>query len=158
MLIKKTHGSYKILNSKERKNILKSIQEQWGCDIPVDDPIFLMNPKQKLFLTSRDIESLNLAEFRVDKIGTYFGMFDKNGLRLSIEGSQIIGPCASKNVIELNRDQIKDWLQGVNIDFKFDSNSFVIIKHDSDFMGCAKSTGNVLMNFVPKARRVKIID
>jgi len=34
-------------------------------------------------------------------------------------------------------------------------NGYFLIKYNDDFLGCGKSTGNKILNYVPKARRVK---
>ena len=45
--------------------------------------------KDKINIINRDIETLNLAGLRIERAGLYFCSFDKYGIRLSIEGSQL---------------------------------------------------------------------
>ena len=75
-------------------------------------------------------------------------------LRLSIEGSQIMGPYAKKNVLELSKEASRDWLKGRDLAVETDCSGFVIVKSGDDFMGCGKVKDNKLLNFVPKIRRI----
>ena len=84
----------------------------------------------------------------------------ENGIRLSIEGSQIIGPKATKNVVEINDEQVKQWLKGEDLEIEDKNNysGFVIIKNKNDFLGTGKIKDNKILNYVNKGRRVNIID
>src|SRR3989338_7405418 len=88
-----------------------------------------------------------------------YGFLENNkGIRLSIEGSQIIGSKAAKNIIELNEGETKLWFKGVDLekDCK-DCSGFVILKHKGDFLGTGKCTNNKILNYVGKTRRVNVI-
>jgi len=144
--------NYEVLNRKEAKKILELIKKQWDADF-VTDKIFLKN-QNDIFLVNRDVFSINLDTIRINSLGLYFGELFDNKLRLSIEGSQIIGPIAKENVVEINETELKQWLRGENIEKQFDSHSHVIIKHKNDFFGCGKAKENVILNYVPKVRRI----
>jgi NOL1/NOP2/fmu family ribosome biogenesis protein len=75
-------------------------------------------------------------------------------LRLSIEGSQIIGKVAKRNVLELDDDLAKKWMSGEDFEIKTELNGFVIIKNRVDFLGCGRVAKGKLFNYVPKERRV----
>ena len=142
----------KILNRKNIKKIIELIKTQWDSDIELDY-VFLRNEKGKIFIVNRDVEKVDLNKVRVNSVGMYFGLMNDNEIRLSIEGSQIVGPNAKKNVLELNDVEAKEWLRGEEL-LKSEEKGFMIIKHDDDFLGCGKSTGEKVLNFVSKARRV----
>ena len=89
-----------ILNSKEKKNISKLISEQFGCDFKFKYEVF-MNPKNKIFILNKDVSKIDLDKLRVNSLGLYFGVKYENEIRLSIEGSEIIGKIAKKKVLEL---------------------------------------------------------
>ena len=91
----------KILNNKEVKQIFELIERQWGARIKLDYG-FLKNNKNRIFIISKDISKIDISKLRLNSVGMYFCETDKQGIRLSIEGSQIVGPKATKNVIELN--------------------------------------------------------
>ncbi len=144
----------KILNTKEIKDIKKRILEQWGVDFKTDYA-FLLSSKNKIYLVSKDIAKLEYEKLRLQVVGLYFGEIMKNKeIRLSIEGSQLIGREAKKNVVEISRSQVKKWLFGEDLRIKTEKEGFVIVKSNDDFMGTGKIKGNELLNFIPKTRRI----
>lgn len=146
----------KILNKKEIKKILVKIKEQWDVDFEVDYGV-LLSPKNKLYLVGREMSEIDLSKIRVNNLGIYFGEITKyDELRLSIEGSQMIGKDVKKNVLELDKEQARDWFKGNDIDFEGSSKGFVILKHEGDFIGSGKHTRDKILNYVPKARRINL--
>jgi NOL1/NOP2/fmu family ribosome biogenesis protein len=147
----------KILNKKEIKSILESINKQWGCDIKLDYA-FLMNQNNRIFLANKELFDIDMKKLRVNSLGLYFGEFSNDELRLTIEGSQLIGPKATKNVLELDDFETKEWLKGTDLDKEIDGKGFFLIKHDEDFMGSGKLKDNKLLNYTPKTRRLAVSD
>ena len=144
----------KILNRKKIKEILALIKKQWGADFKTE-LAFLMNTQNKIFLVNREVFNLNLEKLRINSIGLYFGELKNNELRLSIEGSQLIGKNTKQNIAELNEKQAMQWLKGQDIEIKGQYKGFVILKHKNDFLGTGKYKDGKVLNFVPKARRFK---
>ena len=178
---------FEILNSKEKKKVLKLINERFSSNFETDKTV--MKIKEKLFLINREIEELDFTRLRIERFGLYFANLNikfrtKDNVRLSIEGSQIIGKTAKKNILLLNRGQIKKWLLGEDLlineeQIKNCEPGFVIIKFNNDFFGCGllkenkrknenhkeenKNKEDVLYiqrdfelkNYVPKERRLK---
>jgi len=147
----------KILNSKEIKEIMKLIENQWNAKLKLNHA-FLKNNKNRIFIVNKEISKIDLSKLRINSIGMYFCEIDKLGIRLSIEGSQIVGPLASKNVAEISEEQEKQWLKGEDLEFKGNYSGFLIIKHNNDFLGSGKYTldGRIL-NYVSKSRRITAI-
>ncbi len=143
-----------ILNSKEIKNILKLVKERWEAELN-KKYAFLMNPKNKIFLVNMDISRIDLNNLRINNLGLYFGeIINNKELRLSIEGSQIIGPLAKKNVLDLSEEEAKDYMKGTDLDKKTKDKGFMIIKHKDDYLGTGKSNGEKIYNYTPKERRI----
>ena len=128
----------KILNSKEIKEILKLMEGQWGAKLK-PNYAFLQNNKNRVFIINKDINKIDLSKLRINTIGIYFCEVDKVGIRLSIEGSQIVGPKATKNIVEISELQVKQWLKGEDLEIKENHSDFVIIKHKNYFLGTGKS-------------------
>ncbi|MBC8494835.1 hypothetical protein H8D36_01645 [archaeon] len=147
----------KILNSKEQKNIRKLLKEEFGFEETLEY-VFLINNKQRVYIINRDIERVDLETLRIDAMGLYFGTLEGGGLRLSIEGSQIIGPKANKNILEINDKQFELWLKGVDFEIETTLLGFVLVKYEKEFVGCGRIKNDVLMNFVPKARRLTVVN
>src|SRR3989344_7501095 len=123
----------KILNSKEIKQIYELIESQWGAKLKLDYG-FLRNLKNRIFIINRDISSVDVSKLRINSVGMYFCEIDRVGIRLSIEGSQIVGPKAAKNIVALSDQEAKSWLKGEDIQKKCnDCSGFVIIKNKNDF-------------------------
>jgi NOL1/NOP2/fmu family ribosome biogenesis protein len=95
----------------------------------------------------------NLA--RVEGVGLYIAKEQPDGIRLSIEGSQLIGNQATKNVFEANQEQANQWMLGQEIQVEIKEKGFVIIKFKEDYLGTGKASQGRITNFVPKARRLK---
>src|SRR3989344_4645457 len=147
----------KILNSKEIKEIYKLIEKQWSAKIKLDCG-FLRNNKNRVFIVSRDISKIDVSKLRINSAGMYFCELYGDEVRLSIEGSQIIGPKASKNVVELNDEETRNWLKGEEIEKECSGcKGFVILKHGKDFMGTGKYARNKIFNYVSKTRRISAV-
>jgi len=144
----------KILNSKEIKEIYKLIDKQWGAKIKLDCG-FLRNNKNRIFIVSKDIAKIDLSRLRLNSVGMYFCENDGKGIRLSIEGSQLIGMKAAKNIVELNDDETKKWFKGEDLERECEGcNGFVILKHNKDFLGTGKYSNGRILNYVGKGRRI----
>lgn len=147
----------KVLNTREVKKILKWLKEHYGIKELKIDKAFLKSTKDRLYLISKKVSELETKDLRINLVGMYFAKEDKKGIRLSIEGSQIVGPKAKKNIAKLSKEQMQQWIRGEDIDFKGDLKGFVIIKYGSDFYGTGVYKEGKILNYVPKERRIKKI-
>ena len=148
---------WKVLNSKEVRALAEMVEQQWGCDLSSlsESCGFLEGKTGDIFLISRDIERLDLEHLRIDSLGLYFGEQKNSELRLSIEGSQLIGKAATRNVVEIDDSEFKDWIRGNDLEKSPDNCSgYVLVRHSADFVGCGRCKEGKILNFVPKARRV----
>ncbi len=143
----------KLLNKKKVKEILNKIKEIYGINELKLDYLFYTNSDGKIFLLSKKFGDFDNKNLNINSIGLYFANLSK-GMRLSIEGSQLIGNLASKNVIDINEKQLKSWLRGEDLEINEDCNGFVLIKNGNDFYGSGKIANNKILNFVPKDRRI----
>ena len=145
----------KFLNKKEIGRILNKIKEQFGIKKLDFDYGILQNKQGKIFLISKDVNKIDLSKLRINELGLYVARLDK-GLRLTIEGSQLFGKNATKNVYEVNGEEANSWLQGNEIDCSKEFNGFVIVKYKDNYLGSGKCKNNKILNFIPKERRIKI--
>jgi len=159
---------YNILNSKETKHVLEKIRNQYGYDIDKSglDYAFLKNKEDRLYAVSKELARIPYDDMKIDAIGIYFGELYKEKLRLSIEGAQIIGPFATKNIYDLDYDQMILWIKGNEIDFEDVGEDFVIVRYKEpktqkyDILGCGKYNRqtNKLMNYVSKSRKLAVVN
>ena len=146
----------KILNSREIKGVYRLIEKQWGAKIKLDYG-FLKSNKNRVFVVSKDISKIDSSKLRLNSAGMYFCEIDDKGIRLSIEGSQIVGPKASKNIIELDEEETKKWFKGEDLEKECkDCSGFLIIKNKNDFLGAGKYSNGRILNYVGKSRRVNL--
>ena len=161
-----TIGRLKILNSRESKDIIEKLEEQYGyiVDKSAIDYIFLMNKDNRVYIVNRMIEQLPFDELKIDAIGLYFGEFYKESLRLSIEGAQFIGHQSTRNIVDIDAEQMTAWVQGKDLPFEDCGKQFVIVRHtnkkthQTDILGCGKYKDGVLMNYVSKSRRLIVVN
>ncbi|MEK6949918.1 MAG: hypothetical protein AABX34_06860 [Nanoarchaeota archaeon] len=146
----------KILNSREIKEIYRLIEGQWGAKLKLEYA-FLKNSKSRIFIINKDISRIDLSKLRINSVGMYFCEVDDLGIRLSIEGSQIVGPKAEKNIVEIAEEQAKQWLKGEDLEIEGNYSGFVILKSNNDFLGAGKYRNGKIMNYVNKGRRVSAI-
>ena len=161
------------LAKKEIRRILEQLEKQWGCSLELDY-LFFRNNKNRISLMNRDFVQLDTSKLRLNSVGLYFcEVMDNGEIRLSIEGSQLVGPTATKNVILLDFVQTRKWLYGQDIEFGSQSaasasfspasafsavaslpTGFVILQHDDFFLGCGRLKNGVISNHVSKIRRI----
>ena len=148
-----------ILNNREAKKILHDIEEHWGCKLGeiLADFSMVITEKKKVYLLSRDFTNFKISA-KINSAGVYFANVRDNKLRLTIEGSEIVGPKATKNIVDINKVEAEDWIRGKNILGECDVKGYVIIRHKHelgvDYMGCGHYKDDVVTNFVPKTRRI----
>ena len=140
----------RILSKTEVKKVLRQLNKQFEIKDLKLDYIFLKSEKDRIFIVNKDFGEVDVEN--INTVGLYIAKVEKDGIRLSIEGSQIFGAKASKNVLVL--DKPDEWLLGNNIGVKVGLKGYVIVKCGEDFLGCGKIVKGKLHNFVPKSRRI----
>ena len=146
-------ANLKILNSKQLKLIKQIVKKQFDCDYAFDYMV-MQNPDQKIYLMNKEYKNIDDSKLKINSLGMYFGQVKNGELRLTIEGSQILGPIAKKNVIEINDGLLKLWIRGHDIEVDNSENGFFIVKHKNDYIGSGKLKQGVLLNFISKIRRI----
>lgn len=146
----------KIINSSEKKNIIEELNSQFG--IKNLHYLFLKFGKDKIRIYSGSLSKTDLnildKNVRIESIGLYFARIQQDGIRLTIDGIQLVKNQITKNILEINDKESMEWLKGQDLNIK-EERSFKIIKNDNEFLGCGKSTGEKITNFIPKERRIK---
>lgn len=156
------YGAYKmqnlrVLERKNKKKFLELLKKQFGFDKKLDY-VFLINNKNKIFIINKELVNIDINKIRINSIGMYIAEFRNDEVRLSIEGSQFIGPYTKKNVLELNDKEARQWIKGNDLEKETKLKGFVIIKNNNDYCGCGKVKEKGILNFVPKTRRLNVSD
>ena len=153
----------KIISSGEKKRILKRLKEQYGISkLPF---LLLRFGKEKIrgYSGSLSKEELNILDknVRVENIGIYLGKLQDNEIRLSLDAIHLLKGEISKNILEVTEQQAEDWFSGKYVELENQKEGkdipreFFVLKHEGEFIGCGKSTGELIKNYMPKERRVK---
>lgn len=146
----------KLLTSSEKKKLIEQLNQQYGItNIPFE---LIKFGEEKLRIFSGDLSREQLIlldrELRIENIGLYFAKLEHDGIRLTFDGIQIFKNQITKNILELTKEQADEWLKGNEIYIKSDR-AFKILKYNNEFIGCGKSTGEKITNYMPKERRVR---
>ena len=145
------------LNTRDRKELFNKLKDQFDFQAELDC-LFFEGSDNKIFLLSKDFAKMDLSGLRINNQGLYFLKKERDGLRLSIEGSQIIGKNAKKNVIDLSLEDSKSWFLGKDLIYNGDIKGYIILTHRNDILGCGKIKNNKILNFIDKGRRIKTED
>jgi len=148
---------WRFLNSQEKKKIEATLKGEFGIKkIPGE---LISAGSEKLFLFSGDASESDVKEFieisPVDRVGIYFAKVFDDGIRLSVDGVQIMKDQISRNIVELDEEQAEIWMQGSELLLKTGKKGYVVMKYKNDFLGCGKASAEKITNFIPKNRRLK---
>jgi len=157
----------KRLNSKEKKVLLQRLQAQYGYEEEFPYDVLLNENKMKYYLIKPEVLDFPIENYRIETIGLYFGqLMPEEVVRFTVDGSQIIGPYATKQVYELTDEQFHEWIRGRDLEVETDLESWIIIKHGEDYVGSGKivhkseagEEKTLIHNYVPKTRYVRSED
>ncbi len=151
----------KILNEKEKEEIEKKLNEQFGTG--KISGTLLQKGKERIFLFSGNLTHKEIKKIEeiavIERVGIYFAKIieDKNEekIKLSIEGTQILKNQIQKNIFEIPEELVENWMKGQDIQIKTGKKGLYVIKYKDDFLGCGKISEEKISNFIPKNRRLK---
>lgn len=145
------------IKSSEKKKILQELNEEFGIEkIPY---LLIWTGKEKIrafsgHLAKEEIMTISRLT-NIEIIGLYFGKKENNEkIRLSLDTTHILKDQIKNKIVEINEQQLQEWLRGHDLQIQTEKGN-VIIKYEQDLMGCGKSTGEKIFNYVPKDRRLK---
>lgn len=147
----------KILNAKEKKEIQKKLEEDFGIkNIPGE---LIKKGEEKIFLFQGEINQKQIKEIEeiaiIERIGVYFAKEQAGEIRLSIEGTHLLKEQIKKNIFEMNEEQEQDWIKGRELNIQTGKRQFLVMKYKDDFLGCGKASAEKISNFIPKTRRLR---
>jgi len=149
----------KILNTKEKKQIEKKLNEQFGIK---KIPGILLHRGERIFLFQGDLKEKQIKELEqetpVERVGIYFAKYLNEQIRLSLEGVYLLKDQITKNVFELNTKQAQQWMTGSELNISTEKQNLLIMKYKDYFLGCGKASQEKIGNFIPKNRRLKVKD
>ncbi len=149
----------KILSNKEVEKIKEQLKEQYGISELKGIMFETSKEKIRLFtgnLTRDEINRL-IYNIRAELIGIYLGKREKDGIRLGFDALQLFKDVINRNVIEIDKENAKRWLNGEDIEVEMKGEGkFVIVGCDNNLIGCGKlNFEGVIKNYVPMERRIR---
>lgn len=147
----------KFIKSREKKKILKELEEIYG----VEELNYLLieTGKQKLRGFSGSLskeEILELSEMaRIEIIGMYLISRKDKDLRLSFDAVSLFRKQISKKVFEIDKENFEKWIRGFDLEVSCEK-GIVVLRFGGNLVGVGKSNGEKIFNYVPKERKLKI--
>lgn len=134
--------------------------------------LFLQTGTEKLKAFSGSLANEELMAFwrmfPIEGVGLYLGKvsIDRSGkkeARLSLDALHYFQNQITRNILEINEEQAKDWFLGKTIQLTEEQRekykeyrNFVAVKFGEDLVGTGRVAENgTLMNFLPKERRIR---
>lgn len=148
----------KVLSKEELRQMQHKLNEQFGITQVPQQIIQIGKERIRLYtgdLTNSEIQNLSKIT-HIEGIGLYIAKEEREELRLSIEGTQILGIQATKNIFHLNDEQLKTWMEGADLQIQTGLKGIFIMKYKDYYIGCSKISENKISNFIPKGRRIKV--
>ncbi len=145
------------IKSGEKKRIIEKLNEEFGITkIP---HLLIESGKEKFRGYSGHLskeELLQIARItRVESLGLYLIKQEKDkDVRLSLDALHIFKDQITKNIIEISKEQLDDWLHGRDLDISSPA-GVKVISYNGDFVGCGVSNSVKIFNYLPKDRRLK---
>jgi len=155
---------FETLDKTKKKKIIEMFSEFGIEKLPY---LLIKTGSEKIrgYSGSLSVEEINKLkrEINIEAIG--MKLFTINGNEARINFDAVSMPEIKKQVknkekiIEINNEQLKAWFHGENIEINNEQmkakDGFVILKHGEDFVGMGKKIKNLVLNYVPKERRVR---
>jgi len=147
---------HKFIKTPEKRRIVEQLNEKFGIsELPY---LLIESGKEKIRAFSGSLskdEILEIAKLtRIEGIGIYLLKKEHDELRLSFDATQILAKQITKNIVDINDEQLEKWIRGHDLDIKVPQ-GIVVVRHNGNFLGCGKSNGDKIFNYVPKERRIK---
>ena len=150
-----------ILSNQETQEILSKLNKQFGIQKLPENSVLIKIGKEKIFLfngnfSEEQIKNLEKITF-IERIGIYFAkiFLPTNEIKLSIEGTQTLKNQITKNIFEINNEQLENWMRGEELNIQTGLKGIVVIKYKDNLLGCGKASENKIGNFMPKSRRLR---
>jgi NOL1/NOP2/fmu family ribosome biogenesis protein len=151
----------KFFSRKEKERIEKIIEKNYGAKLDFSNVILAKTSDEKVWILAKDVKKLDISRLEVISAGLYLGRLKANEkILLSIEGCQLVGKQAKRNIAILNEVETRKFVQGQDVEVEksveCEERNFVLVKHKDDFLGSGKFVNNKVENLVSKSRRLLI--
>lgn len=145
----------RFVKSPEKHRIEEELEKQFGIDKL--SYLLLEAGKDKMRAFSGSLskeEIIRLSKLsNIEILGIYL-LKKESDYRLSFDATHLLKEQITKNIVEISEEEYEKWIRGHDLE-KPALNGTVVISYKGDFLGCGKSNGKIIYNYVPKDRRLK---
>lgn len=149
------------------KEFLNYLDERFGIKKEIFFDYGFDTDEEWISIFSASINNKNLDGLLIKSIGLRAGKYFKDirnqrvKLKISTNFAQIFGRYATKNVLQINDAQVKEYMQGSDLENIHPLNveeGEVIIKWNENVIGVGNYSHGRIKNQIPKKQLTKIID
>ncbi len=143
------------------EEVRRMLERQFGiqCDLQ-----FYEGGKGKVYAMKEPPQLIDASIRRkIVHFGVYVGRMERDGFRLSIDGSSLVGKYARKCVADVSDEEAEAWMKGEDLeglkfnDFDKHANCrYLILRWRGFYIGCGKVINGRIKNYVPKNRRIQV--
>ena len=143
------------IRTPEKRRLVEQLKEQFGIEkLPY---LLIESGKEKIraysgIVVKEEIKELGKS-LNIEAIGLYF-IRKEHDLRLSFDAPHLISEQITNKIVDINEKELNSWLHGIDLRIPAEKGT-VIIRHKKDLVGSGKSTGEKILNHVPKEKRLK---
>jgi len=153
----------KFFSRKEKNRIEKIIEKNYCAKLDLSNVILAKTSNEKVWVLSKEVGKLDISKLKVINVGLYLGRLKANEkILLSIEGCQLVGRQARRNIAILNETEAEKFIQGQDVEVEKSvdckERNFVLVKYKEDFLGAGKFVNNKVENLVSKSRRLLLCE
>jgi NOL1/NOP2/fmu family ribosome biogenesis protein len=154
--------SLEILTKEQIEKLEKIVEKNYGSHFDLQQFFVLKTSEDKMWIATKEVANMAFEKIPVNSIGLYLGKIKRNDkINLSVEGCQLVGKDAKKNVALLDEEAAERFLHGEDVMPKeavnCEEHNFVMVKHEGDFLGSSPFEGKKIKNMLPKSRRLAIL-
>jgi len=147
----------KFIEKSEKREIISKLEEQYGIsELPY---LLIMIGKEKIRAYSGSLSKVEIMQLgksvNIELIGIYLMKIEKDGIRLSHDATSLLKDKITKNILDINDEQAKEWLKGDDIFTDNKNFGYFVLRNKGNLIGCGKLSQGRIVNFVPKERRIK---
>lgn len=141
-----------------REKIKRYLKKRWNLELcpqwnlyTIKGENFYFSPVFVFLGDEKLVDLLSPVE-----IGLFLGTWEKKNFRISFEMADLIAKKARKNVIELNKQELKKWFRKENLKGNWKEGVY-LLKYRKRFVGSAYATGKEIVNMLPTSFELALI-
>lgn len=149
-----------ILKKEEISKLKSILANDYGVDFSFSKFLVLKN-ENRLYLISKMFKKIEgqISPISFLSLGLFFGEIKKNQILLSLEGAQLIGKEAKRNIAILeDENSLRNFLLGFNIlkanEIECQKDKFVLLKWNNEIVGVGLKKENYIENLTLKSGRL----